>query len=217
MLRKPESLLQTAKRHFLSDRLVLILNGLLLLLLAGLALYVRLFNQGDALEALFSISYNNFRPYFGALTTTGNLFLCSAIAIYGFSCTLLHQVERRIDRFTLSLAGVLGMIMCDRIFRLSTALDGVAGLPVKKLMYLFYATASIIYAWTFRRELVKTPYLLMVMAIALLVFGGVIDLLHLSGHGKPAMLEEGSTLLAMLNIAIYAGLVCKERVLKRMQ
>jgi hypothetical protein len=215
MLRKSESLLQTAKRHFFGDRLVLLLNGLLLLFFIVLAVYVRLFNQGDALEALFSISYNNFRPYFGALTTTGNLMLCSAIAIYGFSAMLLQQLARKLDSFTLASAGILGMIMCDRIYRLSTTFDAIEGIPIKKLMYLFYGSVMLFYAWKFRRELVRTPYFLMLMAIALLMFAAIVDLLHLTGHGRPAMLEEGSTLLAMLNIAIYAWLVCKERVLSR--
>jgi hypothetical protein len=191
------------------------LNGLTVLLFAVLTLYVKLWSDGLVVERLFSSPYDQEFPYFGMLTTASNLLLCFAASSSSFSAMLLRELhpQRKLNGFVAGFALILTVIVVDRALRLTVILSSF-GRVLKLLMFLIYGASALWWAFKFRHKLAATPYAMLLGAIGLLVFAAVVDLVSLQGHGRPAMLEEGSTLLATVNIALYIWLVCRKEVLK---
>lgn len=193
-----------------SDPSILWLNGATLLAFLALTVYIRLWSSGEVVERLFGAPFYEDHPYFGALTTLSNLLLCITVAICGFSVALLKHLhpKHRTDWFLLCSALVIGAILLDRVFRITIILYVFEDVR-KLLMFLLYGSISLIYGLMFWRRILNTPYVLLLGTGALLVIGGIADMTPIPGEGTPAMLEDGSTLLAALNLMIYMWVVCK--------
>lgn len=202
-------------KHLLTSRLVLLLNGLVVALFLALTIYVKFWSSGEVIEILFGAPFNRDYPYYGMLTTTSNLLLCMSTAISLFSVALLRRLhpKRKLDWFLLWAALILGIIMVDRVFRLTIILYVFQDVR-KIMMFVLYGSTALLYGSVFRRRLLSTPYLLVVGAFALLIFGGFVDLAKLPGQGTPAMLEDGSTFLATLNMTLYVWLVCRRELMR---
>ncbi|MBD2462917.1 hypothetical protein H6G89_17900 [Oscillatoria sp. FACHB-1407] len=198
-----------------TERAIVWLNGITLLAFLALTVYVRLWSSGQVVERLFGAPFYADHPYFGALTTLSNLLLCTTVAICGFSSVLLSQLHPRhkVDWFLVCSAGVIGLILLDRVFRITIILYVFEDIR-KIVMFLFYGGISLIYGRVFWRRVLKTPYVLLLGTGGLLVFGAVVDMTPIPGEGTPAMLEDGSTLLATLNLMIYMWIVCKQEFIR---
>ncbi|MBE9177884.1 hypothetical protein IQ268_04710 [Oculatella sp. LEGE 06141] len=209
------TLIQACKKQVQSYPTILWLNGAAVGFFVLLTVYVKLWSDGKVIERLFSPPFNQEFPYFGMLITASNLLLCLSASICTFSVVLIKDSRSRgkINWFLAGFALILSVILLDRMFRFTVILVSLGSL-LKLAMFLLYGVAAVGYASVFRHKLLSTPYAVLLGAVALLVFGAIVDLTQLDGHGLPAMLEEGSTLLAMINIAIYVWIVCRKEVLK---
>lgn len=213
-----DTLVHTCKKQIQSNPAILWLNGVTLAFFVVLTIYVKFWSDGKVVERLFSAPFDREFPYFGMLITASNLLLCLSASICTFSVVLIKDFRstHKINSFLAGFALILSVILLDRMFRFTVILMSFGRL-LKLAMFLLYGLTAIGYASRFRQKLIATPYFLLLGAIALLVFGAIVDLTGIEGHGTPAMLEEGSTLLATLNIAIYMWIVCRKEVLEKLQ
>lgn len=217
-LRNPARLdvwFETLRQQLKGKPIVVVLNTVVLALFLAITLYVKLWGHGSQVVLLFSSPFDVEHPYFGALTLVGNLLLCASTAICAFTSAILSRLnpQRKPDGFITCFGMLIGIIMLDRMFRITTILKYI-GSPVKLMMYGLYGILVLAFAIAFRQRLAKTPYVLPLGAALLLVVGGLIDLTPLNGIGTPAMLEEGSTLLACLNLAIYFWMICQRELFR---
>lgn len=201
------------------DRSVLWTNGLLLLLLTLLVVYIKIWGNPVQIIFLFRApAPSPGLPYNGLLTTVSNLLLCVAMAICAFSFTVFRTLHprRRADSFFLYSALLLGMILLDRVFRITIILVLVMGIS-KIFMYLLYGIAALCYGAFFWRRILKTPYILLAGAGLALVLSSLVDLAHFDGFGTPAMLEGSFSLVGVMNLMLYFWLTSRHEIQRSLQ
>lgn len=209
--------LELIKKHFFTVPFLAAFNTLTLLILGGLSVYAKLKNQGDGVERLFSDPFNFWFPYEGILTGISEVLWCIPVAICAFTFGVLRQKEprRRSGIFLFFSALLLGVFFLDDRFRMTLILSRL-GISTK-LIYLCYGTAVFLYGLKFWRYIKTTPYLPLVAAFLLFAISRFEDMLALQSLGLHAMLEDGTKLLALLNLALYFWHVCHQEVGRHLQ
>ncbi|NER95471.1 MAG: hypothetical protein F6J86_16800 [Symploca sp. SIO1B1] len=120
--------------------------------------------------------------------------------------------KRLTNHFIFCSAVILAILLIDDIFRITLIGYEFFGIP-KLFTSLVYGTVIIAYSILFRRKIASTPYLLLLIAFGLFVISSLVSSLSLPGQGTPAMLEDGTKLLALVNLAYYFWYVCQNEVL----
>lgn len=212
------SVLTIIQRQLSGKPIVLWANAGFLVLFLLIGLYAKFIGHGSQVVWLFGSPFNVEHPYFGMLTTLGNLLLCASTAICAFTAAILNRLnpERKPDGFIACFGCVIGVITIDRMFRITTILKYI-GSPVKLMMYAVYGVLVLAFGLAFRRRLSQTPYILPLASALLLVIGGLVDLAPTPGIGAPAMLEEGSTLIACLNLSFYFWITCQRELFRNVK
>jgi hypothetical protein len=207
------TVLRILRKQLQADRAILWLNGLMLLLFLALTVYVKFWSSGQVVETLFGSPFFREHPHLGMLTTVSNLLLCVSAVVCAFSFGLLRTVQPKgkANWFLFCSAAIITVILLDRMFRITIILYVFRDIR-KLLLFLLYGSTALCYGLAFWKKIRSTPYILLIGAGGLLVFGGLVDLAHLPGEGTPAMLEDGSTLLASLNVALYFWVVCRQEI-----
>ena len=117
--------------------------------------------------------------------------------------------------FLLCSALLLGVFFLDDRFRMTFIL---AGLGVsKKLIYLCYGIGVFMYGVKFRRFILTTPYLPLIAAFILFAISRFEDIFSAQSQGVHAMLEDGTKLLALINLALYFWHVCHQEIWHNLQ
>ncbi|MEG4121750.1 hypothetical protein QUA43_30295 [Microcoleus sp. N9_B4] len=204
--------LEIFKKHFFRVRFLAAFNILTVLILGGLSVYAKLNNQGDGVERLFSDPFNVWFPYEGILTGVSEVLWCIPVAICAFTFGVLRQKEPR-SRSTIFLffsALLLGVFFLDDRFRMTLIISrlGISS----KFIYLCYGTAVFLYGVKFWRYIKTTPYLPLVVAFLLFAISRFEDIFESQSLGVHAMLEDGTKLLALLNLALYFWHVCHQEI-----
>ena len=214
---KFSSFLELLKKHFFTVPFLVVFNTLTILILGWLSVYAKLNNQGDGVERLFSDPFNFWFPYEGILTGVSEVLWCIPVAICAFTFGVLSQKEPRSRSaiFLLFSALLLGAFFLDDRFRMTLILSRL-GIS-KKLIYLCYGTAVFLYGAKFWRYIKTTPYLPLVAAFILFALSRFEDILNSRSVGVHAMLEDGTKLLALLNLALYFWYVCHQEVGRHFQ
>lgn len=199
-------------RFIKNNRLFQVSNLVVILLFLLIGLYAKLGggDRGHSVETLFADFFTDTYPLYGFFTNVSEVLWCVALTICCFTYAILPGQTRQyhfLKRFMLFSSSLLGLLLLDDIFRLTLILKVFIGIP-KLASYLVYGFSLVAYAIAFRRFLASTPYLLLVFSALLLVISGLSDLLPIPGKGTPAMLEDGTKLLAVLNICIFFWTVC---------
>lgn len=213
------TVLATLRQHLLGNRYVLIVNGLFLGLLMALALNAMIHPYGGAvIERLFKEPFSIKYPYLGFLVLASEILWGATGAICLFTFVVLRHVSPTslCQRFLLCSGLVTTLLVFDDTFRVTTWLSVTHSVP-KLLSYVVYGLAAIAIGITFHPTIRKTPYLLLALAGLLFCFSAGVDLLALPGQGMPAMLEDGSKLLGIINISLYYGIVCQTAILSQLQ
>ncbi|NJK69513.1 MAG: hypothetical protein HC789_08640 [Microcoleus sp. CSU_2_2] len=189
-----------------------VFNILTVVMLGGLSIYAKLKNQGDGLERLFSDPFNFWFPYEGLLTGVSEVLLCVAVTICAFTFGVLRQQKSRSRSqiFLFFSALLLGVFFLDDRFRMTLILSSLG--VSKKLIYLCYASGIFLYVFNFWRFIRTTAYLPLIAAVFLLAISRFEDLFSVQSQGLHAMLEDGTKLLAVLNLALYFWHVCDREV-----
>lgn len=209
--------LEFIKKQFFSVPFLVALNTLTVLALGGLSIYAKLKNQGDGVERLFSDPFNFWFPYEGILTGISEVLWCVSVTICAFTFGVLHQQtsRRRAEMFFFFSALLLGVFFLDDRFRMSLILSSLG--VSKNLIYLCYASG--IFAWGFKfwRFILTTPYLPLIAAFILFAVSRFEDIYSARSIGVHAILEDGSKLLALINLALYFWHVCHQEIWRNLQ
>ncbi|MCC3410250.1 MULTISPECIES: hypothetical protein [unclassified Microcoleus] len=211
------NLLEKLKKHFFTVPFLVIFNTLALLILGGLSLYAKLNNQGDGVERLFSDPFNFWFPYEGLFTGISEVLWCIPVAICAFTFGLLRQKDPRSRSaiFFFFSALLLGVFFLDDRFRMTLILSQL-GIS-KKLIYLCYGSGVFLYGIKFWRYIKTTPYLPLIAAFLLFAISRFEDIIDTRSLGAHAMLEDGTKLLALLNLAMYFWHVCYQAIWRHLQ
>jgi hypothetical protein len=218
-----KQILQACRKQLSSNRFFWILNGLCVLLFLLLLIYVRYTDQGSGsrvqvVSRLFRESFNFEYPYIGLLTSLSEVLWCisASICLFGFSVTKVISPRQRNNWFLLLSAIALIILLIDDIFRLTLMTTFYLGVP-KLAMYVVYGMFFIFYTFTFSKRLLKTPYLLLLIALFLFALSGMTDIIHLEGRGAPIILEDGTKLLGLLNLVLYFWQVSLQEIVASIQ
>jgi hypothetical protein len=215
----PVKLLQACRKQLGSNRFFWILNGLCVLLFLLLLIYVRYTDQGSGsrvqvVSRLFREPFNFAYPYIGLLTSLSEVLWCisASICLFSFSITKIASPRQRNNWFLLLSAIALIILLVDDIFRLTLMTTFYLGVP-KLAMYAAYGTFFIFYTFMFSKRISKTPYLLLLISLVLFALSGMTDIIHLEGRGAPIILEDGTKLLGLLNLALYFWQVSQQEIM----
>jgi hypothetical protein len=192
------------------------LNLLVVSLFVLLGLYAKLGGgeRGNAVSILFSDFFTETYPFYGVFTNASDMLWCIAASICWFTYSNLRthgmeKVDKNYKDFFLWSAILLTLFLADDLFRLTLSLKVYLDIP-KQISYLTYGISAMAYGWIYRKLLLATPYLLLLLAMGLLIISGATDIVGLPGKGTPALLEDGTKLLAVLNICIFFCTVCRK-------
>ncbi|MEG4351177.1 hypothetical protein QUA70_02650 [Microcoleus sp. LAD1_D5] len=204
--------LEIFKKHFFRVRFLAAFNILTVLILGGLSVYAKLNNQGDGVERLFSDPFNFWFPYEGILTGVSEVLWCIPVAICAFTFGVLRQKEPRSRSgiFLFFSALLLGVFFLDDRFRMTLILSRL-GISLK-FIYLCYGTAVFLYGVKFWLYIKTTPYLPLVVAFLLFAISRFEDIFESQSLGVHAMLEDGTKLLALLNLSLYFWHICHQEI-----
>ncbi|MEG4058967.1 MULTISPECIES: hypothetical protein [unclassified Microcoleus] len=188
-----------------------------LLILGGVSIYAKLNNKGRGVERLFSDPFNFWFPYEGILTGVSEVLGCLPVAICAFTFGVLRQKDRgsRSAIFLFFSALLLGAFYLDDRFRMTLIMSRL-GIS-KKIIYLCYGSAVFLYGVKFWRYIKTTHYLPLVAAFFLFAISRLEDLLETPHQALHAMLEDGTKLLGLVNLAVYFWYVCHHEVWRHFQ
>ncbi|WP_228056022.1 hypothetical protein [Microcoleus sp. LEGE 07076] len=205
------------KTHFFTVPFLVGFNILTVLILGVLSIYAKLNNKGDGVERLFSDPFNFWFPYEGILTGVSEVLGCISVAICAFTFGLLRQKQprSRSSIFLFFSALLLGILYLDDRFRMTLILSRL-GIS-KKLIYLCYGSGVFLYIFNFWRYIKTTPYLPLAAAFVLFAISRFEDILNSRSIGLHAMLEDGTKLLALVNMALYFWHVCHQEIEQHFQ
>ncbi|NEP11678.1 MAG: hypothetical protein F6J92_30285 [Symploca sp. SIO1A3] len=163
---------------------------------------------------LFADPFTHRNPLQSYLTNLSEILWCFSLAICSFSIGLINNIrpKSKVNRFIVCSAFILAILLIDDIFRITLIANQLLGIP-KSFTSLLYGTSIIAYSIFFRRKIASTPYFLLLVALGLFVISTLVDWLSLPGIGTPTMLEDGTKLLALVNLAYYFWYVCRNEVL----
>ncbi len=189
-----------------------LVNLIALLFVCVLIIYAKI--TGPSVGALFQQPNFSIYPTESLLTHTFQLLCSFPFIICAFSFGLLKalQPEHPQNRFILASAFLTGGFLVNEIFRIHIHLV-VLGIP-KLVTVLVYAIVALWYAATFRREIAKTAYPLLLIGTGFLFTGIVIDSMKLGTSSLPILLEGIPKLFSEINMALYFWLVCHFTVIR---
>lgn len=208
--------LNLLKKHFFTVPFLVVLNSLTILMLGAISLYAKITNKGYGVERLFSDPFNFWLPYEGILTGISELFWSIPVTICAFTFGVLRQKNHRtpVESFLFFSALLLGVFFLDDRFRMTLILSGLG--VSKKLIYLCYTTGILVWTLRFWKFIKTTPYLPLIAAFMLFAISRLEDIFAGKSQGVHAMLEDGTKLLALINLALYFWHIChQELVVKK--
>ena len=199
--------------HFLKKNRLFRFSNLFvasLFLLVGLYAKIGGGKRGHTVSALFADFFSETYPLYGIFTSASDILWCVAASICWFTYSNLHRhsAGEVYKRFILWSAIILTLFLVDDLFRLTLILQVYLSVP-KLISYVMYGASVVLYGWTYRKLFLVMPYSLLIAAAGLLVISGITDMLELPGQGTPAILEDGTKLMAVLNICIFFFTVCQ--------
>lgn len=187
------------------------LNGLFLLVLLVLVVSVKL--AGLSAKALFLHPeiYQHFT--IGSLTHLFQMLSGVPPIICWFTYGLLQSKSEVKDNwFILASALMMSGFWLNEIYRIHIYLSMLGiGKPV---VILAYAIALAVYIISFRKQLLFTPYPVLLMGVGILFVGIFIDALQLPDRNMTDFLEGVPKVLSQVNIAYYFWCVCRQAVLR---
>jgi|JI9StandDraft_2_1071091.scaffolds.fasta_scaffold78351_2 hypothetical protein len=207
--------LNLLKKHFFTVPFLVVINTLTILMLVGISIYAKITNKGYGVERLFSDPFNFWLPYEGILTGISELFWSIPVTICAFTFGVLRQKNHRTpaQSFLFFSALLLGVFFLDDRFRMTLILSGLG--VSKKLIYLCYATGILVWGLRFWKFIKTTPYLPLIAAFMLFAISRLEDIFAGKSQGVHAMLEDGTKLLALINLALYFWHVCHQELVEK--
>ncbi len=208
---------KTIRTQFTRVPFLVVFNTLTILMLGVLGIYAKLTNKGTGFDRLFSDPFNYGSPYEGILTGVSEILWCVIVTTCAFTFGLLRQKQSRsrVEMFLFFSALLFGVLFIDDRFRMTLILPSF-GIS-KKIIYLSYSTFIFIYGIKFWRLILATPYLPLIAAFILFAISRFEDVFTAKTLGMHAMLEDGTKLLALVNLALYFWHICHQEIWRNLQ
>jgi len=208
---------KTIKKQFTRVPFLVVFNTLTILMLGVLGIYAKLTRKGTGFDRLFSDPFNYGSPYEGILTGVSEVLWCVTVITCAFTFGVLRQkkARSRVEMFLLFSALLLGLLFIDDRFRITLILSSLG--VSKKLIYLCYGSLIVIYGIKFWRLILATPYLPLIAAFILFSISRFEDVFTAKTIGMHAMLEDGTKLLALVNLALYFWHICHQEIWRNLQ
>lgn len=152
--------------------------------------------------------------YSGAISNLGVLVWGAAVAITWFSFSLLREigVNKEFSRFFLFSSGLTSILLLDDLFLVhEQVFPKYLNVP-EKLVFVGYGIIILLYLVKFRKTILKTDFLLLILAFGFFGLSVVIDLLPIVesrlGIEDQFLLEDGFKLLGILSWLTYYAKAC---------
>ncbi len=115
--------------------------------------------------------------YLGFFSYIGILFWCATMAICFFTRTLISENEnyRRSSQFLLYSGLISGLLLFDDLFLLHELVFPEYFFISKNMVYIIYLNILLIYVVLFRDELLKSEYVILALASALIGAAQLVD------------------------------------------
>jgi len=145
--------------------------------------------------------------YIGAISQIGILFWCVSAAILLYSLKIAYEQKKpKQQLWFLLFAGLLTvMMMIDDMFMFHDVIMPIYFHISEKVFYLFYGTAVVSLFYFFRKIVLKTDYLLFILAVILLGSSVITDIVIELGLKLPDefFMEDGIKFLGLVSWFVY--------------
>jgi hypothetical protein len=152
--------------------------------------------------------------YFGSISNIGILFWCSAVAICFFSFRLLSDIRRNqeFQQFFLFSGGITSILLLDDLFLVhEEVFPSYLNIP-EKLAFVGYGMIISLYLIKLRKTILKTEFILLILAFCFLGLSVTIDFLPILtrflGEEGIFLLEDGFKLLGIISWFTYFARAC---------
>lgn len=147
-------------------------------------------------------------PFCGCLSNLGVLLWCSTAAVCLFSAACLLSGGRREEGYFLACSGAVTLILMLDDFLLfhEIVFPRMLGIP-GEFLFVSYFLAVGIYLYRFKREILRTDYILLVLAFIFLGISFGADLLPFRIRGQ-FLVEDGSKFMGIVSWMGYFLRVC---------
>lgn len=159
-------------------------------------------------------------PYFGAVSAIGSFGWAAAVGMFLMGACLLYDWGERREAAFLTCSALLSAYLCaDDSFTLHEAVLPGLGIP-ENATYAVIGLATLAYGFAFRREIRRSAWLFLVLAVGLLGLSVALDALteivDVSDHvGVEMLAEDGFKLLGISAWVSYAALSTRGLVTSR--
>jgi hypothetical protein len=154
--------------------------------------------------------------YFGAISNLGNLLWCSTVAVCFFSFALLRKLAncrkiRHLQQFLFFSACVTFILLLDDLFLIHEEVFPNYLNISEDLLVFGYGAIFVLYLVKFRKIILKTDFLLLIVALGFFGISVSLDL-FIPGDWlnweRELVLEDGSKLLGIMSWLAYFSRVC---------
>jgi hypothetical protein len=148
-------------------------------------------------------------PFVGSLSNLGILGWCSPAAVCFFcSAAFWRDRKRRASASFLFFSGLLTtLLLLDDLFLFHEIVFPRYFHMPEKIVYVSYLAAVLVFLLAFRREILQTEYVVLVLAFGFFGLSILVDLFgaHIPDH---LLLEDGCKFLGIVTWLIYFIRVC---------
>lgn len=174
-----------------TTRPLVITFALPMVLLAGVGIADALGLAGVEQFVMDVSSIAGLHPLSGMLSDLGILLWCASAAISLFALFSLERRNGESARFLLAAALLSLYLMFDDLFQIHERLaPDYLGVP-EKLVLATLALSQLAFLVAFRRLILRTGCLFLVLALGLFALSLAADLGHFASHGAALLVEEG--------------------------
>ncbi len=152
--------------------------------------------------------------YLGFFSYIGILFWCAAATLCFFTRLLLHdedQAQKKKRQFLLFSGLISSLLMFDDLFLLHEVVFPEYFMLPKNVVYLIYLNILAVYAIVFRDELLRTEYLILMVAAGLIGASQFVDSLPMP-IPEDSFLEDAVKLFGIVTWFTYYMRYCAQMV-----
>lgn len=190
------------------------------LVMAGVVIAKALFDVPVERLTTEATTITQVPPYVGAVSAIGCFGWAAAVGMFLMGACLLYDWLERREAAFLACSALLTAYLCvDDAFTLHEAVLPAVGIP-ERATYAAIGLATLAYGWFFRREIRRSAWIFLVIAVGFLGLSVVIDEVGQAGilerlAGVAMVGEDGAKLMGISAWVCYAALSTRGLVTSR--
>ncbi|WP_153009649.1 hypothetical protein [Mastigocoleus testarum] len=147
----------------------------------------------------------HFPIYIGFISNLGVLLWCSTTAICFFACVLVSKKSKsNLSTFFFWSASLSGIMLLDDLFLIHEQIAPIYLRINEKIIFIFYGLSILTYFLRWQRQILKTEYSLLLLALMLFALSMFLDVINYSD----AFLEDSFKFLGILTWSSYYIRTC---------